>query len=172
MPHRCSAIARLSLPSGRTRPGRPSTAPRRSLPSPTQEALVHRAGTAEALFGQGFPLAACAKHVHHGLEDLPRRLWRPTCSRLARIRRLRNRNPGRNQRLHPRPEVVRHYPRFNSFRCHPSAPTPRMVRLGPIVSYLRISSKVISVDRIDPPRLPFSKSADYSCLIKRGSHHL
>jgi hypothetical protein len=36
-------------------------------------------------------------------------------------------NPGRNQRLHLSPEVFYHYPRLNWFRCHRSAPTPRMM---------------------------------------------
>jgi hypothetical protein len=40
------------------------------------------------------------------------------------------------------PEVVSHHPRFNSLaRCHAFIPSPRDVRLGTRVYYLRITSK-------------------------------
>src|SRR5882672_6302075 len=52
---------------------------------PLQEAFVHGARAAESFLGQGFPLATRAKHVHHRLEDLARRLGRAPRTRLANV---------------------------------------------------------------------------------------
>src|SRR4029434_10763102 len=109
---------------------------------PLQKALVHRTGTAEAFLGQGLPLTARAQHVHDGLGHLARPLWRPPRAWLAHVRLARYRHSRRHERLNARPEVVRHYPRVNSFARHPSAPTPRLLRLGRIVYYLRISTLI------------------------------
>src|SRR5215203_1051550 len=112
---------------------------------PLQEALVHCAGTAKTFLGQSLPLAARAQHVHDGLEHLARRLGRSARSGLVHVCLACHRYSLGYERLNPRPELVRHHPRINPFGCHPSTPPPRLLRLGRIVYYLRISSKVAAV---------------------------
>ena len=108
---------------------------------PFQEALIHRAGAAEALFGQRLPLAARTQHKHNRPKHLACRLARTPSVGLANVHFGRRSRANWKQRIYPPPEVVCHRPRFDTITCRRApAPTPHSIRLGAAVHYLRISS--------------------------------
>lgn len=82
---------------------------------PVAKVLVDGTGAAELLLGQSLPLAPGPQHLYNageylpGGQGLPPAPWLPTVLAPSFPLALRN------QRFHPRPQFVRHRPRFARF---------------------------------------------------------